>query len=413
MDRAGDPIRHGNICGAHPRGGVLVLAGDDPSCKSSTHAVHLRAGAHGYGLPVLYPGTAEEIVRLGRYGIALSRASGMWVGMKITADVADGLFTVDADAAPVDHGAGAGVGGARRGRYRQIPMLVPPASLRGRGGAVRAALGDAARRSWPRTRSTPSRSTRPARGWGSWRAARRSPTSGRRCGTWGSTTTALRRGRHPAAAPGHDLIRSSGGCCASSPRGLDDRPRGRGEDGRSSSAGARCALRQRRRARRCSGKRDAAGARSCPSAGELTAGRAGRAAAPRAGRPGRRWPRRAGARPRSALLAGRAARRTSAPAARTTARRVVPEGALGRRRHRLPRDGPLTGRARSDGHLVTQMGGEGAQWIGQAPFTDAPHMFQNIGDGTFAHSGQLADPGLRRGRGATSRTSCSTTAPSR
>ncbi|PRC55822.1 hypothetical protein C6A85_37065, partial [Mycobacterium sp. ITM-2017-0098] len=65
---------------------------------------------------------------------------------------------------------------------------------------------------------------------------------------------------------------------------------------------------------------------------------------------------------------------------------VVPDGSLaggGIGCHTMV---TMSGRTDSAVTGLTQMGGEGSQWIGQAPFTDVPHLFQNIGDGTFFHS---------------------------
>ena len=136
------------------------------------------------------------------------------------------------------------------------------------------------------------------------------------------------------------------------------------------------------------GSADAEGAPLVPVAGELTAGAlAGPLRRVLAGRVELAEPRREPA-PLPLLAVGRTPYFCSGcPHNRST---LVPEGAVaggGIGCHAMV---ALTGRPESLVTSITQMGGEGAQWIGQAPYTEARHMFQNMGDGTFAHSGQLA-----------------------
>ena len=102
VDRSGDAFRHGNFAGVHPKGGVLALAGDDPECKSSTIPSASEFALHDAGMPVVYPGDVADVLRLGRFGVELSRASGLWVGFKVHTDVADGFATIPASSADVD-----------------------------------------------------------------------------------------------------------------------------------------------------------------------------------------------------------------------------------------------------------------------------------------------------------------------
>lgn len=98
VDRSGDAFRHANTAGVGPLGGVLAVAGDDPECKSSTIPSASEFALHDAGMPVLYPSSVADVLRLGRYGYEMSRSSGLWVGFKLHTDVADGFATVPADA---------------------------------------------------------------------------------------------------------------------------------------------------------------------------------------------------------------------------------------------------------------------------------------------------------------------------
>ena len=89
VDRSGDVFRHGNFAGSSQHGGVLLLAGDDHAAKSSTTAHQCEYAFMDVMVPVLNPAGVQEYLDLGLYGWALSRYSGCWVGFKAVTETVD------------------------------------------------------------------------------------------------------------------------------------------------------------------------------------------------------------------------------------------------------------------------------------------------------------------------------------
>ena len=97
VDRSGDALKHANYTGIGKNGGVLAIAGDDPSCKSSSLCSQSEPMLMHVGMPSLFPANVQEILDLGLHGYMMSRLSGLWVGMKIVTNVADGSGTANVD----------------------------------------------------------------------------------------------------------------------------------------------------------------------------------------------------------------------------------------------------------------------------------------------------------------------------
>ena len=97
VDRAGDAFKHGNYAGTHPKGGVLIFYGDDHAAKSSTIAHHSEQAVSASNIPSFYPSDAGEIRLFALLGIALSRYSGSWVGLKCVTEVVEQTASVDVD----------------------------------------------------------------------------------------------------------------------------------------------------------------------------------------------------------------------------------------------------------------------------------------------------------------------------
>ncbi|NIA00725.1 indolepyruvate ferredoxin oxidoreductase family protein [Massilia sp. CCM 8734] len=109
VDRAADALKHGNAYGASRRGGVLVVAGDDHGCVSSSMSHQSELTMMAWHMPVLNPSNVEEILEFGLYGWALSRFCGAWVGLKAISETVESAGTIDLDVintawtAPPDH----------------------------------------------------------------------------------------------------------------------------------------------------------------------------------------------------------------------------------------------------------------------------------------------------------------------
>lgn len=97
VDRSGDVFRHANCAGTSRHGGVLALMGDDHTAESSTTAHQSEFNFVNAVIPVLNPAGVQEIVNYGLLGLAMSRYTGAWVGLKCVHDTVESTAVIDGD----------------------------------------------------------------------------------------------------------------------------------------------------------------------------------------------------------------------------------------------------------------------------------------------------------------------------
>lgn len=95
VDRAGDVFRHANLGGGARHSALVALVGDDPAAKSSTIPNASELTLSSFGMPVVFPGSVQEILDLGLLSIAMARATGLWVAMKLVTNLCDGGASIE------------------------------------------------------------------------------------------------------------------------------------------------------------------------------------------------------------------------------------------------------------------------------------------------------------------------------
>jgi indolepyruvate ferredoxin oxidoreductase len=382
VDRSCDALKHGNYAGAAAIGGVLVLTGDDPGAKSSSIAHQSEHALIHCGIPVLNPSSVQEYLDLGLYGFALSRYAGCWVGFKCLTDTVDSAASVDVDpervrvTLPADFTPPAGlhIGWTNyplqvEARLYQQRLPAAQAFVRANG-LDRVALGGERRRLGIVTAGKAYLDVRQALdelGIDDGLAAELGLAVYKVAMTWPLEPENARR------------------FCA----GLEDVLVVEEKRPVIEEQLARLLYNDAHRPRLL-GKRDERGAPLIPSEGELAPPLVAQAIrawlecrAPELARRLRPAPPALAAAPPGLMRLPSFC--SGCPHNTST---VVPEGSVAQ--GGIGCHGMAVWMPDRPTLAVTQMGGEGANWIGSAPFTSVPHIFQNMGDGTYFHSGLLA-----------------------
>ncbi len=392
VDRSGDAIRHGHLFGTHPKGGVLLLLGDDHICESSTTAHQSEYAMVDAQIPILNPSGVREILDYGLLGIAMSRFTGGWVSLKCVHDTVECTASIEVDPAapsivvPPEREIGAGSRHLDLDTTQSLPLLAGELERRVHTTKLEAAKAFARANGLDRTTH------------GTARAPLCVVTTGK---SWADVVAALELlGIDEARTRALGLKVFKVGMpwplepvgVAAAMAGVEqvlvvEEKRGLIE------AQLKEQLYAAAHRPRIEGKTDATGAPLFPSHGALDAVQIACAIAERL-----------------AARTGDAALRDRLPDLKAQARAAagftpamarlpyfcagcphssstrVPEGSramAGIGCHTMVNwmDRQTSG--------FTQMGGEGASWLGAAPFSTRRHLFQNVGDGTFYHSGSM------------------------
>ena len=99
VDHAADALHHANLWGTHKNGGVVMAVGDDPMSRSSSIQQQSEHVLSGLCIPVLHASSVQDIYDYGLIGYQLSRYAGVWVAVKSVSDIAESWYMVDVDPA--------------------------------------------------------------------------------------------------------------------------------------------------------------------------------------------------------------------------------------------------------------------------------------------------------------------------